>query len=529
MSTSEGQENTAEPAGDVRPLVEVRGVVKRFAGVQALRGVDLDIQPGTIHALVGENGAGKSTLGKIIAGALRADGGTLRVDGREVSYRSPRDALADGVVLIAQELELVPELSVAANVLLGGEPRAVGMIRRRALRAKVKALIEQSGFELDPGARLGDLRVAQQQQVEILRAVARNARLIVMDEPTAALTLEEVEKLHGIVRRLRAGGTAVVYVSHFLKEVLVLADTVTVLRNGKLIRTAPASQETESSLVTAMLGRSTEVVFPPRALPPADAPVIFSVRNLSRKGVLHDISFDVRAGEIVGVAGLLGSGRSELARSLFRADPLDVGEIELDGKPLDARSPRSAYRAGLVLLPEDRKKQGLVMDLSVAHNMMLPHVSTVSSFGFVRLRAEARQVSTAITNLDIVTRSARTTVNKLSGGNQQKVLFGKCLLREPRVLMLDEPTRGVDVGAKLKIYELIHDLAAQGIGILLISSELEEILGLSHRVLVMRLGRIIDQFENHELEMNTVMRAAFGMDASDRAAVDGTTPEGAIV
>jgi ABC-type sugar transport system ATPase subunit len=493
------------------PVVELRGIRKRFAGVHALKGVDVDIHTGTIHAVLGENGAGKSTLIKIIAGALRRDSGTMKVRGQEVHYRSPRAALVDGIAVIAQELELVPDLTVAANLLLGAEPSRGGFIARRALHSEAARFIAESGFGLDPDARVGELGTAQQQQVEILRAIMRDAHCIIMDEPTAALTGEEAEKLHNIVRALREAGKTVVYVSHFLDEVLELADTVTVLRNGELVRTAPAEDETVPSLVTAMLATEASLAFPPKRFPAEDSPVVLSVRNLSRAGTLSDISLDVRAGEIVGLAGLLGSGRSELALAIFGTEPTDSGIVEVKGEELSPRSPNRAIETGLTLLPESRKENGLVMGLSVAHNITLPHLGTMTVGGFVDGAKERRATSSMMERLDITARSPRAVVDTLSGGNQQKVLFGKCLLGEPDVLMLDEPTRGVDVGAKLRIHELIGKFADRGMGVLLISSEIEEIIGLSHRVLVMRLGQIVAEFDGRSLSEDAVMRAAFGV------------------
>src|SRR4051812_5647519 len=368
--------------------VEVRGVSKRFGGVHALEGIDLEIERGSIHALVGENGAGKSTLGKILAGVHRPDDGELLVNGRVVTYRSPRDSLRDGITIIAQEPTLVPHRSVQENVYLGVEGLVVD---RRSTGRRFARLVEASGIDL-PGQRLArTLAVADQQKVEILRAIARDAQLFVMDEPTSALTRDESERLFELIRKLRERGATIVYVSHFLPEVLAVADTVTVLRDGRLVQTTPAAEQTPDRLVTAMLGRPLDLTFPDKQPPPADAAVMLSVRGLANPPALQEASFEIRAGEIVGLAGLIGSGRTEVARALFGADRRSAGTVEVEGVPLDARSPRAAIRRGMVMLPEDRKRQGLIMLRSIVDNVTLPHLADVSSAGVVERRSERRR------------------------------------------------------------------------------------------------------------------------------------------
>ncbi|MCW2855509.1 MAG: transporter related protein [Marmoricola sp.] len=494
------------------PVVVATGIEKSFGGVKVLQGIDIMIKAGSIHALIGENGAGKSTLGRILAGAVRADGGTLKVSGHEVQYHSPRDAIRTGVALIAQELELVPGLTVAENIMLGHEPGTGGMISRSKLRAQAIEVIERAAFDLLPDTPVCELRVAERQQVEILRAIAREAKVIVMDEPTTALTVAEVEKLGELVRSLAHGGTAIVYVSHNLKEVLALADTITVLRSGALVKTTEGAGETESSLVEAILGRPTDVVYPALVRPPEDAPVILSARELGRR-VQGDsgLSLELRRGEILGVAGLLGSGRSRLARLLFQDQDPGSGEVLIGGDPVGS-SPRKAYDAGLVLLPEDRRGQGLLMGRSIVENVTLPHLRQLSRGGFVSTKQCSTATARLINQLNVVTASPRAAVESLSGGNQQKVLFGKCLLRHPKVLILDEPTRGVDIGAKVSIYALIQKLAQEGMGVIVMSSDIEEVLGLAHRVLVMRNGEIVADLANDDLDASTVMHAAFGVD-----------------
>jgi ABC-type sugar transport system ATPase subunit len=492
--------------------VDLRGISKRFGGVHALREVDLTIARGSIHGLVGENGAGKSTLGKIIGGAHRPDGGTMLVNGRPVRYRHPADALRDGLATIAQELTLVPRRSVLDNVLLGLEPTRGGLIDRRAVEHRYRELAALAGFGLPPHLLVGQLPVAEQQKVEILRALARDASLIVMDEPTAALTLDEAERLFEVIRLLRSRGTTIVYISHFLREVLELVDDVTVLRDGSLVRTTPAARETAASLVSAMLGRSIEVAFPPKRYPTRDAPVLLSVRELRRRAVVGPIDLDIRAGEIVGLAGLVGSGRTELLRLIYGADKRTSGRIEVAGREVTPRDPRSALRAGIAMLPESRKEQGLLLARPIMENITLSHPREVERFGLMSRRAERGKTSELIRRLDVRAPSPAARVSTLSGGNQQKVLFAKWLLKPPRVLLADEPTRGVDVGAKRSIHELIASLAEQGIPILMVSSELEEVLGLAHRLLVMARGRIVAELDAHTADADTVMRLAFGAD-----------------
>ena len=498
------------PQGSRKTHVGVDSVSKRFGGVHALRNVTLEIAQGEIHAVVGENGAGKSTLGRIINGAVTPDSGALFIKERRVHYRSPRDALTDGIAAVSQELVLLSKRSVLENVFLGVEGVVGGLVNDRSLRARYKDLIQRVGFTIDPDARVGLLPVAEQQKVTILRALAREADLVILDEPTAALTRDEADHLLDIARDLNARGTTIVYISHFLEEVLALAHRVSVLKDGVLVRTGAAAEESVDSLVTSMLGRTLDLTFPVKLEPLADAPVVLSVRGLTRAGAIADVGLSVRAGEIVGLAGLMGSGRSEVARAIVGADRRDAGEIAIEGRPVDISSPKDAIRHGIVLIPESRKDQGLLLRRPVVENVSLPHLGSYSRGAVLRTRAERSAVGGLLSKLAVPTRGARASVATLSGGNQQKVLFARWLLRPPKVLVADEPTKGVDVGAKLAIYELLHGLAAEGMAILLISSELEEITGLSHRVLVMRGGRIIARLEGEAIDEGRVMDEAFG-------------------
>ena len=514
MSSAAAVDEQGTPS--TAPLLEVRDVCKAFGGVRAVVDASVSLAAGSVHGLVGENGAGKSTLGKMIGGALAPDTGEILLDGEPVRFHRPRDALAGGIALIAQEIALVPKATVEENVLLGIEPNSGGLLRRRQLRRRFNELNARTGFRLRAGARVESLRVAEQQKVEIMRAIARDARLIVMDEPTAALTRDEGERLLEIIRQLAAGGTTVVLVSHYLDEILAVCDMVTVMRNGRIVRTAPAADETEQSLVNAMVGREMTLEYPPKTPPPADAPTVLEVRGLARRGAIEDISFSIRAGEIVGLAGLVGSGRTEVARAVFGADRLDEGEILLDSKPVRVRGPRQAARYGIVMLPESRKDQGLVMIRSIRENVTLPTLPDFAPAGFVSRGRERDRTRELARDLAIRAPSVDAPVVTLSGGNQQKVLFAKWLVRPPRVLIADEPTRGVDVGAKQQIHELILRLAGEGMAVLLISSELEEVLGLAHRVLVMRRGRVVAEYDHAEATMERVMSAAF---ATERAGV----------
>ena len=502
------------PTGRQDAHVELRDIGKSFGGVRALEAVSLTIGRGTIHALVGENGAGKSTLGKIIAGVIAPDGGQLLLDGEPVRFHSPREAIARGIVLIAQEMSTVPALTVAENVFLGAEPRHGGFVRRRALRRRYAELAASAGFDLDGEANAGGLRTADQQKVEILRALGRDARLIVMDEPTASLAQDDVARLHDVIRGLARSGTTVVLVSHFLGEVLELADEVTVLRDGHVVHTAEAAAQTVDSLLSAMLGRSLGAAFPPGSRRSPGAPVVLSVRGLSAPGV-SDVSLDIRAGEIVGLAGLVGAGRTELARAVYRAHRAAAGTVTAPGGRQITRhdrsgSPRGALQAGVAMIPESRKDQGLLLRRSVAENVSLSSLQQLSRAGMLRAGAERRAVGDMLEKLSVRASSQAAHAATLSGGNQQKLLFARMLLCQPQVLIADEPTRGVDVGAKRAIYELLVSLAAGGLGVLMISSDVEEILGLAHRVLVMRSGRIVAELDGDTMTEAAVLGAAFG-------------------
>jgi simple sugar transport system ATP-binding protein/ribose transport system ATP-binding protein len=487
-------------------LLACRDLHKAFGGTRALDGVSLDIRAASVHALVGENGAGKSTLAKIVCGVIAPDSGEVVLKGRGVTFASPRAARDAGIAFVAQELALVPRMTAPDNVFLGQEPRRVGVVDRGALRRRFRALAADVGFDVPDDVPVGRLSLALRQQVEILRALASDAELLVLDEPSAALSGMEAEHLHAVIRRLVGDGRTVVLISHFLAEVLALADTITILRDGRLVRSGPSAGESESSLVAGMLGRAIAHTYPPQRFVPDGAPVALRVCDLVAPGVAG-VSLEVREGEIVGLAGLIGAGRSELVRAIYGAVAAGAGEAELgDGRRW--QGPRGALRAGLALIPESRATEGLMLGRPVRENVSVASLPGLSRLGWVRRGHERRSVRTAMEQA-----TTQATLDQpagtLSGGNQQKLLFARALLVGPRVLIADEPTRGVDVGAKRAIYELLVEIASTGVGILLVSSEMEEVLGLAHRVLVMRGGRVVTELAGQTLSEAAILEAAF--------------------
>ena len=492
------------PGGDL----VVAGVSKRYGGIPALSDVSLTIEPGKVHAFIGENGAGKSTLGKIISGVIAPDEGVLSFGGRPLNLRSPREALSHGIITIAQELAIVPGLTVAENVYLGSEVATAGFVRRRASRKRFRELAHRVGFELSPDVRAGSLSTADQQKVEIMRALSRNASVVVMDEPSAALSSNETKALHEIIRSLTRKGSAVVLISHFLSEVLSLSDTITTLRDGHLIRTVDSAGATEGSLIEGMLGRSLSSAFPDKVLTSADAPVVLEVEHLSAPSVV-DCSFTLHRGEILGISGLVGAGRSELARAIFRDAKVTSGNVRLGDTELAGHSPHRSIGRGLALIPESRKEMGLMMSRSVRENISLSRLDLVSRMGWIAPIRERRTVSQLMKKTTVKAANMALPAMMLSGGNQQKLLFARSLMCSPKVLIADEPTRGVDVGSKRAIYDLLVQMAQEGMGIIVISSELEEVLGLAHRTLVMRHGRFTADLSGDDMNEQNVLAAAF--------------------
>ena len=475
------------------PLLEMHDIGKSFPGVRALDGVNLTLQRGEVLALLGENGAGKSTLIKILGGAHKQDSGTVQIEGQPAVLTSPRAAIASGIGVIFQEFNLVPELTPWENIFLGRE-KGLGFTKKSDERKRALELFEQIGVEVPLDARCGDLSVAQQQIVEIAKALSQDVKFIVMDEPSAALTPKEVSRLFDIIRDLKAKGIGVIYISHRLDEIFEIADRITVLRDGQHAGESQVSDLDRTRLIEMMVGREIENEFPKERQTIAD--VRLSVQALSRSNAVRDVSFGIRRGEVVGFTGLVGAGRTEVARLIFGADKADSGTIELDGKPLDIRSPRDAIRAGICLLTEDRKSQGLVLGLSVRDNFGLPNLSQLSSMGFVRSGEERKLFGDYVSKLQIKTPNQEQLAKNLSGGNQQKVVLAKWLQRNAEVIIFDEPTRGIDVGAKYEIYLLMNDLAKQGKAIMMISSELPEVLGMSDRIIVMHEGRITGEIQD---------------------------------
>jgi len=472
-------------------LLTLRGITKRYPGVTALDAVDLDVEPGTVHAIVGENGAGKSTLLKIIAGAATPDAGSVTWNGRPVTVQSPREALGRGVTVIYQELALVPALGAAANIYLGMEPRRRGLLDRGAMRAGAAAALADLGLLVDPDRPVQELSVAQRQLVELARALVREARLVALDEPTATLTAHEVAHLVAQIEWLRAKDIAVIFVSHRLDEVRRLADTVTVLRDGRRAWSGAAHDIDEPTLIRTMVGRDVVFERRPPGRPPAPEPFL-SVRGLSR-GWVRDVSFDVARGEILGLAGLVGSGRSEVARLIAGIDRPERGTMTLGGGPYRPRAPADAIRAGVVYFPEDRKQQGLVLGMRIRENVTLAALRRVARRGWIRPAAERDVAVAAAARADVRPPDVERRAAHLSGGNQQKVVLAKWLLTDAEVCLFDEPTRGVDIGAKTEIHRQIRALADAGKAVLVISSELPELIALADRAVVLREGRVQGQ------------------------------------
>ena len=489
-------------------LISLEGISKSFPGVQALRDVSLACAAGEVHALLGENGAGKSTLMKILAGAERPDTGRIVVEGKPVRFGSPRDAQDAGISIIYQEFNLLPELTVLENIYLGREHRLLpGLLDWRGMARDATATLWRLGIALDLGARVGNLSVAQQQLVEITRALSRQARLVIMDEPSTVLAGHELEHLFATIGTLRAQGVGIIYISHRLEEVFRIADQATVLRDGVVSATVRPAETTREELVRLMVGRELRESQRPDAGPGAP---ILEVRDLYAAGFLRDISFQVRRGEIVGLAGLVGAGRTTLARTLFGLERLESGRVDLDGQPIAPRQPAAAMRAGLALVPEDRKGQGLVLNLSVSRNISLPNLAGLRQGLLLSRARHDALVGNAIHDLAIKTPGHGQEVRYLSGGNQQKVVLAKWLATRPKLLILDEPTRGVDVGAKAEIYHIIRRLAAEGTAILLISSDLPELLALAGRILVMHEGSVTGNLPAAEATEESILSLALG-------------------
>ncbi len=510
MQTSADIQHLDPRSSDRAALLRLDGITKEFPGVMALSGVSFDLLPGEVHAVCGENGAGKSTLMKIISGVYQPTAGTIVYKGKESCFASPLESEAAGIAIIHQELNLVPHLSVAENIYLAREPRRGFLVDRKKLRTDAKRCLDRLGVDISPDVQVRTLSVAQRQMVEIAKALSLDAEVLIMDEPTSSLTEQETRLLFQVIRDLKASGVGIAYISHRLDEMAEIVDRVTVLRDGRYIATDRFAETTVNDIVAKMVGRSLEEKFPERTSVPSEE-VLFSVSGLRREGVFSDVSFSLKRGEILGFSGLMGAGRTEVARAVFGADPLDSGTITLHGETLTIRSPRDAIAAGIAYLSEDRKAQGLAIKMPVDANMTLANMEAVSSrFGFIDFNRHDEVADEYVELLDIRTPSIKQPVRLLSGGNQQKIIIGKWLFRKPKVMFFDEPTRGIDVGAKFAIYKIMDELAAAGIGVVLISSELPEIMGMTDRVAVFHGGRITGVLDTRKTDQEEIMRYASG-------------------
>ena len=488
------------------PVIRMEHIHKSFGGVHALNDVQIEVYPGEVHAILGENGAGKSTLIKTMTGVHQPDSGEIYLYGEPVSFGGPREAQQQGIGAIYQEPSLFPDLDIAENIMAGRQPTRAGRIDWGAMHREARTLLEQLGVRLDPRTKARNLSVAQQQTVEIARALSLDAQLLIMDEPTSSLTVTEVEELFRIVRQLREAGAAIVFISHRLEELFAVADRVTILRDGKYVATREMAEVTTEDLIQMMVGRAVDELFPKQEAPRGDP--VLEVEGLSAAGKFEDVSFTLHAGEILGLAGLIGAGRTDVARALFGIHPVDAGSVRIDGEEVTIDNPRTAMTLGLGFVPEDRQHHGLVLPMSIAANVTLPILPRFATAGWLH-EEEARKVAvTAAQRLEVRSAGIGQKASELSGGNQQKVVLAKWLETEPRILILDEPTRGIDVGTKAAVHQLMSDLANEGVAILMISSELPEVLGMSDRILVMREGRITGEFERAAATQEKVMAAA---------------------
>ncbi|UUZ69927.1 sugar ABC transporter ATP-binding protein [Polaromonas sp. P2-4] len=487
-------------------VLEMQGICKSFPGVKALDGVNLAVRSGTVHVLVGENGAGKSTLMKILSGEHRIDGGTIRFKGQLLDHQDTRLALELGIAMIHQELSPILEMTIAENIFLGREPMRGYFVDFRKMEADTQVLLDRLGLKFKASQKMRELSIAGMQLVEISKAISRKASLVIMDEPTSAISDTEVAMLFRQIADLKAHGVAIIYITHKMDEIFRIADDITIIRDGQWVASDAATAYDESKLISLMVGRTISSIFPKETVP--IGAVALKVQGATRHGVFKDISFEVRKGEILGIAGLIGAGRTEVVRAIFGLDPLDAGTVELDGKPLKVKGPADAIRRGIAMVSEDRKAEGLVLCRSVQENISLANLDKFAPGLFLNLKAEAESGQKMREMLQIKTASLATTVGNLSGGNQQKIVIAKWLLGDIKVLILDEPTRGIDVGSKSEIHKLMTQFAKQGLAIIMISSELPEILGMSDRIVVMHEGQITGELPRSKATQENIMAYA---------------------
>jgi ribose transport system ATP-binding protein len=516
-----GQIGTARPAPPREVILQVENISKGFPGVKALDGVSFNLRKGEVHALVGENGAGKSTLMKILSGVYQPDAGTIRYKGKVVSFRDVNQASQAGIGIIYQELNLIPHLSVAANIFIGREPLSrFGVLDEKKMNADAVAALGRLNIQLDPTTPLNRLPVSKQQMVEIAKAISSDSEVLIMDEPTSALTETEIDELFTVIHALRDHGVAIIYISHRLEELKHIVDRISIFRDGHWVSTDDFSAISASEIVNRMVGRKIENKFPPKQNVPSSEKIL-EVRNIVRKGILHDISFDLYRGEILGISGLMGAGRSELGRAIFGADPIDSGAVIMNGRRLALKSPSDAIEAGIAYLSENRKEDGLAVKMQVAENITMANVMEISRrFGVLSRRQEMAAAQKYVSELGIRTPSLTQVVNNLSGGNQQKVVVGKWLFCDSKILIFDEPTRGIDVGTKYAIYELIGTLAREGRGIIMISSDLPEIHGLTDRILVLHEGHLAATLTTAQTTPREVLNHAAGLTATEKSAAN---------
>ena len=489
--------------------LEVRNLHKRFPGVYAIKGVSFQVAPGEVHALVGENGAGKSTLMKMITGEYTPDEGEIFHNGEQIKPKSIADSQKTGISMIHQELAPLPDMTIADNIFLGQEIMKGKFLNDREMIEQTKGILREYGMDFDPKLKVGSLSVAQIQMLEIIKAVRKNADIIIMDEPTSSLSDEESQKLFKIIKELTDKGVSIIYISHRLEEILKLTDRITVLRDGEYIKTVDAKGVTQNELVEMMVGRSLDQIYPKEKVCMGD--VVFEAKNLSRKGVFEDISFQVHAGEIVGFSGLVGAGRSEIMNAVFGLDKLDSGQIFMDGQEIKVRSPQEAIKNKIALVSEDRKIYGLVLCRSIKENISLPNLPKLHKNLFINSTKEKNAVEDYRKSLGIKCATTNVAVGTLSGGNQQKVVLAKWLQSEPKLLILDEPTRGIDVGAKFEIYKLITDIVKEGKAVIMVSSELPELIGMCDRIYIMCQGKISGCINREEFSQEVIMRYATGL------------------